>query len=158
MLNESVCVSVLLSETCPTVTPSNITAAVGDTVKMSCWVNYHGSVAPQLQWTPGGTISDPSNTSTVISELSVNIVPAITPVQSHNCSATFTTPVSPQCPTRQSTLHVSCMCSFFYLSKSHVCSCSYGVSAWQATSLTSFFPASIIHPIDCHCTAKVISN
>jgi len=115
---------VLLSESCPTVTPSVITAAVGDTVKMSCWVNYKGSIAPQLQWTPDGMTSDRSNSSTVVNELSVNILPTMTPVQSHYCSVTFTTPVSPQCPTRQSqsTLHVSCMCSFLCTNNHRLCS------------------------------------
>jgi len=112
----------LLSESCPTVTPSNITAAVGETVKMSCWVNYQGSIAPQLQWSPGGMTSNRSKISTVVSELSVNILSTMTPVQSYNCSVTFTTPVSPRCPPRQSTIHVSCM---YVSSACYPCSARY---------------------------------
>ena len=116
----------LLSESCPTVTPSVITAALGDTVKISCWVNYNGSIAPQLQWTPGGVTSDHSNGNrsiyTVVNESSVNILPAMTPVQSYNCSVTFTTPVSPRCPPRQSTIHVSCM---YFSSACYACSAQY---------------------------------
>ena len=113
---------IVTTESCPNGSQSALFAAVGDNITASCWLNYNGgyggSIAPQLQWTPGGQTSNHTNSSTVVTSLSTTIQPGMTAVQPQSCSVSFPgVPVHPTCDSWQSSeIHVTCM---FVLLLSH---------------------------------------
>jgi len=112
-----VCTAVLLvnvceiTESCPTGSQSSYGAAIGDTMTMTCSINYRGSSVPELHWSPGSSAADCSNSTTVCSSLSVKIEDETKTVESQSCSVTFPSAVHvPQCNSWTSTeIMVSCM-------------------------------------------------
>jgi len=100
---------IVTTESCPTGSQSATAAAVGDNITTSCWLNYKGSIAPQLQWSPGGQTSNHTNSSTVTTSLSAVVGMTTVPLQS--CSVSFPrVPVHPTCDSWQSSeIHVTCM-------------------------------------------------
>jgi len=92
---------------------SSFNASIGDTVTVSCSINYTGSAVPVLQLSSGsGAVStDCSSSGRVCSWLSVNVRPGMTTVESHTCSVTFpqTVRVHPHCRSWNST-HITVSC------------------------------------------------
>ena len=107
MLSVNVCET---TESCPTGSQSSFTAGRGDTITMTCSINYRGSTVPVLQWFPGASATDCSTGSRACSSLSVNIEPGMTTVESQSCTVTFRSAVHvPQCNSWSSTeITVSC--------------------------------------------------
>ena len=107
----SLCDMIVTTESCPNGSQSAPFAAVGDNVTTSCWLNYRGSIAPHLQWTPGGQTTNHTNTSTVMTSLSTVVQPGMTIVLSQSCSVSFPgVPVHPTCASwRSSEISVTCM-------------------------------------------------
>ena len=107
----SLCDMIVTTESCPNGSQSATIAAVGDNVTTSCWLNYNGSIAPQLQWTLGGQTSDHTNSSTVMTSLSTVVQPGMTTVPPQSCSVSFPgVPVHPTCDSWQSSaISITCM-------------------------------------------------
>ena len=103
----------IVTESCPTGSQSSFNASIGDTVTVSCSINYTGSAVPVLQLSSGsGAVStDCSSSGRVCSWLSVNVRPGMTTVESHTCSVTFpqTVRVHPHCISWNST-HITVSC------------------------------------------------
>ena len=102
---------IVTTESCQNGSQSALFAAVGNNITTSCWLNYNGSISPQLQWTPGGQTSDHTNSSTLMTSLSTTIQPGMTAVQPQSCSVSFPgVPVHPTCDSWYSAeISVTCM-------------------------------------------------
>jgi len=104
-------VNVTATESCPTGSQSSFNAGIGDTITLSCSINYSGFSAPVLQMSSGsGAVpSDCSSSGTVCNSLSVKVQPRMTIIESHSCSVTSPPTARDQCGSWTSTsITVSC--------------------------------------------------
>ena len=101
---------IVTTESCPNGSQS-ATVAVGDIITTSCWLNYRGSIVPQLQWSSVGQTSDHTNSSTVVTSLSTVVQPGSKTVPSQSCTVSFPgIPINPTCDSWHSTeIPVTCM-------------------------------------------------
>ena len=111
--NGAECIVWIVTESCPMGSQSSFNASFGDTITVSCSINYTGSAVPVLQLSSGsGAVStDCSSSGRVCSSLSVNVRSGMTTVESRTCSVTFpqTVRVHPHCSSWNSTqITVSC--------------------------------------------------
>ena len=107
-----------ITESCLKGSQSSSSAAIEDTITMTCSISYRGSSVPVLQWSPGSSATDCSSISgTVCSSLTVNIQPGMTTVESQSCSVTFPSTVDVQLQqpcTRWTSTEITVSCMYVY--------------------------------------------